>query len=90
MPAVPVLSNFLGHPTSSEPEIRSTLLNQVTGTVRWDACLRDLSQRGVTQLLELGPGGVLAGLAKKIVPDLPCHSAGTLAELEKVIHALPR
>jgi hypothetical protein len=32
----------------------------------------------------------LAGLAKKILPDLPCHSAGTLAELEKVIHELPR
>ena len=86
MPAAPVLSNFLGRPISSEAEIRSSLLDQVTGTVRWEACLKDLADRGVTQLIELGPGGVLAGLAKKIVPDLPCHSAGTLAELEKVIH----
>ncbi len=88
MPAVPVLSNFLGRPASSEPEIRSSLLDQVTGTVRWEACLKDLSGRGITQLIELGPGGVLAGLAKKIVPDLPCASAGTLAELEKAIHEL--
>ena len=88
MPAVPVLSNFLGRPASSEAEIRSSLLDQVTGTVRWEACLKDLSGRGVTKLIELGPGGVLAGLAKKIVPDLPCTSAGTLAELEKVIHEL--
>jgi len=90
MPAVPVLSNFLGRPSSSEAEIRSSLLDQVTGTVRWEACLKDLAGRGVTRLIELGPGGVLAGLAKKIVPDLPCASAGTLAELEKVIHELPR
>ncbi|NBS06591.1 MAG: [acyl-carrier-protein] S-malonyltransferase [Verrucomicrobia bacterium] len=90
MPSVPVLSNFLGRPASSEDEIRSSLLDQVTGTVRWEACLQDLSARGITHLLELGPGGVLAGLAKKIVPNLPCHSAGTLAELEKVIHDLPR
>jgi len=89
MPAVPVLSNFLGRPSSSEAEIRSSLLDQVTGTVRWEACLKDLAGRGVTRLIELGPGGVLAGLAKKIVPDLPCASAGTLAELEKVIHELP-
>lgn len=89
MPAVPVLSNFLGRPASSESEIRSSLLEQVTGTVRWEACLKDLAGRGVTKLIELGPGGVLAGLAKKIVPDLPCHSAGTLAELEKVTHELP-
>ena len=90
MPAAPVLSNFLGRPASSEAEIRSSLLEQVTGTVRWEACLKDLAGRGVTKLIELGPGGVLAGLAKKIVPDLPCHSAGTLAELEKVTHELPR
>ena len=89
MPAAPVLSNFLGRPASSEAEIRSSLLEQVTGTVRWEACLKDLAGRGVSKLIELGPGGVLAGLAKKIVPDLPCHSAGTLAELEKVIHELP-
>lgn len=90
MPTVPVLSNFLGRPASSESEIRSSLLDQVTGTVRWEACLKDLAGRGVTRLIELGPNGVLAGLAKKIVPDLPCASAGTLAELEKVIHELPR
>jgi [acyl-carrier-protein] S-malonyltransferase len=89
MPTVPGLSNFLGRPASSEAEIRSSLLDQVTGTVRWEACLKDLAGRGVTRLIELGPGGVLAGLAKKIVPDLPCASAGTLAELEKVIHELP-
>jgi [acyl-carrier-protein] S-malonyltransferase len=89
MPTVPVLSNFLGRPASSEAEIRSSLLDQVTGTVRWEACLKDLAGRGVTRLIELGPGGVLAGLAKKIIPDLPCASAGTLAELEKVIHELP-
>jgi [acyl-carrier-protein] S-malonyltransferase len=90
MPTVPVLSNFLGRPASSESEIRSSLLDQVTGTVRWEACLKNLAGRGVTRLIELGPNGVLAGLAKKIVPDLPCASAGTLAELEKVIHELPR
>ena len=88
MPTVPVLSNFLGRPASSEAEIRSSLLDQVTGTVRWETCLKDLSARGITKLIELGPGGVLAGLAKKIVPDLPCASAGPLAELEKVIHEL--
>jgi [acyl-carrier-protein] S-malonyltransferase len=88
--SLPVLSNFLGRPTSAEAEIRSSLLDQVTGTVRWEACILQLAKSGIHHLIELGPGGVLAGLAKKIVPDLPCHSAGTLAELEKVIHELPR
>ncbi|NCW27683.1 MAG: [acyl-carrier-protein] S-malonyltransferase [Verrucomicrobia bacterium] len=90
IPKIPVSSNFLGRPASSEAEIRSSLLNQVTGTVRWETCLRQLADSGIQRFLELGPGGVLAGLAKKILPDLPCHSAGTLAELEKVIHELPR
>ena len=90
MPSSPVLSNFLGRPAQNEAEIRSSLLEQVTGTVRWETCLRHLADSGIRRFLELGPGGVLAGLAKKILPDLPCHSAGTLAELEKVIHELPR
>jgi len=90
MPSSPVLSNFLGRPAQNETEIRSSLLEQVTGTVRWETCLRHLADSGIRRFLELGPGGVLAGLSKKILPDLPCHTAGTLAELEKVIHELPR
>jgi len=81
-PTIPVSANFLGRPASSEAEIRSSLLDQVTGTVRWES--------GIRHFLELGPGGVLTALAKKTLPDLPCTSAGTLAELEKVIHELPR
>jgi len=89
-PTIPVSANFLGRPASSESEIRSSLLDQVTGTVRWETCLRQLAESGIRHFLELGPGGVLTALAKKTLPDLPCTSAGTLAELEKVIHELPR
>ena len=89
-PIIPVSANFLGRPASSESEIRSSLLDQVTGTVRWETCLRQLAESGIRHFLELGPGGVLTALAKKTLPDLPCTSAGTLAELEKVIHELPR
>ena len=90
IPTIPVSANFLGRPASSEAEIRSSLLDQVTGTVRWETCLRQLAEFGIRHFLELGPGGVLTALAKKTLPDLPCTSAGTLAELEKVIHELPR
>ena len=89
-PTIPVSANFLGRPASCESEIRSSLLDQVTGTVRWETCLRQLAESGIRHFLELGPGGVLTALAKKTLPDLPCTSAGTLAELEKVIHELPR
>ena len=89
-PSIPVSANFLGRPASSESEIRSSLLDQVTGTVRWETCLRQLAESGIRHFLELGPGGVLAALAKKTLPDRPCTSAGTLAELDEVIHELPR
>ncbi len=88
-PAIPVAANFLGRPAQNETEIRSSLLDQVTGTVRWETCLRQLADCGVRRFLELGPGGVLTALVKKTLPDLSCASAGTLAELEKVIHELP-
>ena len=66
MPAFPVVSNVTGVVADSLPEIRRTLQDQVTGTVRWTDCMETLLDRGCDLFLELGPGGVLAGLMGRI------------------------
>jgi [acyl-carrier-protein] S-malonyltransferase len=66
MPAFPVVSNVTGVVADSLPEIRRTLQDQVTGTVRWTDCMETLLARGCDLFLELGPGGVLAGLMGRI------------------------
>jgi [acyl-carrier-protein] S-malonyltransferase len=66
MPRFPVVANVSGTVADSLPEIRRTLQDQVTGTVRWTDCMEWLLDRGCDLFLELGPGGVLAGLLQRI------------------------
>lgn len=65
MPRFPVVSNVTGTAPDTLPEIRRTLRDQVTGTVRWTDCMERLLDDGCDFFIELGPGGVLAGLLQR-------------------------
>lgn len=66
MPNFPVVSNVTGAAVETLPEIRQTLQDQITGTVRWTDCVEWMLDRGCELFIELGPGGVLAGLMGRI------------------------
>ena len=70
LPCFPVISNVTGEEVKTLPDIRRTLQDQVTGTVRWVDCMERLADLGCDLFLELGPGGVLAGLLKRIRKDV--------------------
>ena len=61
-PKFPVISNVTGEEVQTLPDIRRTLQDQVTATVRWVDCMERLLSMGCELFIELGPGGVLAGL----------------------------
>lgn len=65
-PRFPVISNVTGEEGKTPEEIRRTLRDQVTGTVRWADCMQRLLELGCDFFIELGPGGVLAGLLRRI------------------------
>lgn len=87
-PSIPVVGNFPASVVSDPAEIRSTLTEQVTGSVRWVESIRLLREMGHTTFLELGPGKVLAGLVAKIDKDAVVHSIEDLASLEAAVEAL--
>ncbi|HEY0370237.1 MAG TPA: [acyl-carrier-protein] S-malonyltransferase, partial [Chthoniobacterales bacterium] len=66
LPRFAVASNVTGAIVDTLPEIRRTLQDQITGTVRWTDCMETLLDRGCDSFIELGPGGVLAGLMARI------------------------
>jgi [acyl-carrier-protein] S-malonyltransferase len=73
----------------AEPDaIRDALARQVSGPVRWTALMGELVARGVTHLVECGPGKVLTGVNKRIAPTLSCHSVSDAASLEQTLQAL--
>ena len=82
-PVVPVVSNVLAAPISDPEEIRRRLVEQVTGVVRWTESITWLTgEGGVTNLVELGSGKVLTGLAKRINGDVTASAVGTPADID--------
>jgi len=82
MPAVPVLHNVDVRAASSPEEIRSALAQQAASPVRWIETIQAFAARGVTHIVECGPGKVLTGLAKRIASDieaLPLNDADAIA-----------
>src|SRR5438128_2889743 len=81
LPQFPVISNVTGRDVETLPEIRRTLQDEVTSTVRWVDCMERLVALGCDLFVELGPGGVLAGLLKRTRKDVDVISAGDVASV---------
>jgi [acyl-carrier-protein] S-malonyltransferase len=82
---VPVVSNVdaIAHDQGSD---WATLLSaQLSSPVRWKHCLLTLEEAGVTDFIELGPGGVLSGMAKRTLDSARTISVATPDELDKLI-----
>jgi [acyl-carrier-protein] S-malonyltransferase len=82
---VPVVSNVDALAHNLGPEWSSLLSAQLSSPVRWKHCLLTLSELGVTDFAELGPGGVLTGMAKRTVDGARTISISTPEELDKLL-----
>ena len=86
---VPLVANVLAAPISDPDEIRQRLVEQVTGVVRWTESVTWLTTAGgVANLVELGSGKVLTGLAKRIAADASAQAVGTPADIEAFVAQL--
>jgi [acyl-carrier-protein] S-malonyltransferase len=85
-PSVPVYANVRASALTEPAAIRASLVEQVTGTVRWRECVANMAAGGVTLFVELGSGKVLTGLAKKNAPNAQGIAIGTP---EDFLNALP-
>ncbi len=82
-PRFPVISNVTGEEVKTPVEIRRTLQDQVTSTVRWVDCMERLVALGCNLFIELGPGGVLAGLLKRTSKDADVVSVNDAESVRK-------
>jgi len=64
-PKFTVFTNTTGQSVSDPTEIKAALVKQVVSSVLWEDCMRSAVAAGATEFWELGPGGVLAGLARR-------------------------
>jgi len=82
-PRFPVISNVTGVEVTTPAEIRRTLQDQVTGTVRWFDCMKRLIEFGSDYFIELGPGSVLAALLRRTRKDVDVISVGAVESVRE-------
>ncbi len=87
-PRCPVVANATAEPVRRAADAVRLLVEQLTAPVRWSDCMRTaaaLAPRAT--FVEVGPGNVLAGLLKRIVPEAKAITLGTADEVEKFLEA---
>jgi [acyl-carrier-protein] S-malonyltransferase len=87
-PRVPLVSGSTASPLHDAGAIGDALVAGILSPVRWREVQLQLEAMGVTDLVEVGPGGVLAGLAKRTVPELTVHTIAGPDDLESAVAAL--
>ncbi|MBO6815140.1 MAG: ACP S-malonyltransferase [Rhizobiaceae bacterium] len=87
-PVVPLVANVLASPVTQADEIRKRLVEQVTGQVRWRESVEWMAANGVTNLMEVGSGKVLCGLARRITRDLSTSNVATPDDVSAAMEKL--
>ncbi len=87
-PQIPVVNNIDVAVEVDADRIRSALYRQAFGPVRWVECIQAIKARGLTTIVECGPGKVLAGMVKRIDTELtgaPLFDPASLAEVKEIL-----
>lgn len=86
--AIPVISNFTARGSTDGGVIKEALRNQILGSVRWQQSMVEMSSLGLDTIVEVGPGRVLRGLAKKCLPGASLLNVEDAKSLEAAVQAL--
>lgn len=87
-PQIPVVNNIDVAVETEAGRIRDALYRQAFGPVRWVECVQTIKARGIETIIECGPGKVLAGMVKRIDPELtgaPLYDPASLAEVKTLL-----
>jgi [acyl-carrier-protein] S-malonyltransferase len=84
-PQLPIIANISAERVTTPDEIRRSLADQVAGAVRWTDTIRRLAADGITRFIEVGPGRVLSGLARRIAPEAETLTYEQLLEKESSV-----
>lgn len=85
---IPVYENIDGMPIESGAELKKRVPLQIQSSVHWTETINGMVEAGITTFIELGAGKVLAGLNKKINPDVKTYNIYDVASLEETVNEL--
>ena len=86
-PRVPLVANVRAGAVTDATTIRSLLVEQVTGSVRWRESVLYMAAQGVTEIWEIGAGKALSGMIRRIDKDIACRAVGTSDDVKAAVQA---
>lgn len=87
-PTVPVVTGTSGAALTRGEDVARALVEGILAPVRWNRVQTQMADRGVDLVVEVGPGGVLAGLAKRSIPDIPVVTVAAPGDVPLVAEKL--
>lgn len=87
-PFVPVIANVTANEQTNPEVLKSLLVEQITGAVRWRESVLYMAKQGITDMVEIGAGKVLCGLARRIDRSIATQNVGTPEGVDALINFL--
>lgn len=84
-PRIPVFPNYTAVATRDPEEIRNGLIYQIENAVLWEPTIRRIAEMGMNRAIEAGPGRVIIGLLRRIVPGIDGRPLGEAEDIERFV-----
>ena len=87
-PKVKIINNVNAKETNDPNEIKKLLVDQIFSTVMWRDSINKMSDLGVKNFVEIGPGKALTGMVKRTIKEkkVNCFSINSIADIKKIIY----
>ena len=83
-PTYEIITNVSASPTNDPVEIKKLLVEQIYSKVRWRESILYMANQNITEYLEIGPGKVLTGLVKRILPSTNSSSINSIEDIKNI------
>ena len=89
-PKFDIVCNVTAKPETNPENIKKLLVDQICTTVRWRESLLNMAEAKIDNFIEIGPGKVLSGMAKRTVKDINCFSINSIDDMKKITNGLKK
>ena len=81
-PLFKIINNVTANPETDSEIIKELLIKQIFSTVRWRESIIQMSESGVKNFVEIGPGKVLSGMVKRTIKPANCFSINSITDMK--------
>ena len=89
-PVIKIINNVTAETEDDPKNIKSLLVKQIYSSVRWRESLINISNAGVKNFIEIGPGKALTGMVKRTIKNVNCFSINSIADIKNLINELKK